>query len=262
MKLVSRRWLKNQREIASAMSAMRVEVARLPYGSGDEVAYWTLDNLDNKNLVDCTLENEFDYSRATLPFPSFNFQLENEVPDDTYNFVKAATPSSNPLTAEIHLGYRYDPSGVETVPMTQQIVIETENSDDDLLTRLSALGFTNALDDSTFYNGRYEEGGIPASTLFAEILDDADLPARGWWKYVLGRGDCETSETTPLWDDLGYSYYHIDPAFDSVMVEIPIPPMSHRRALTVLAAYVGAYLIHRTDGSLHITPSSERVVAL
>jgi hypothetical protein len=75
------------------------------------------------------------------------------------------------------------------------------------------------------------------------------------WAYTLGDSACKTyaAGLYPLWDASGFDYYTIDPALDDILVYIPIPVCTHREALVMLANYTGAYLIHRSDGTLAVT---------
>jgi hypothetical protein len=220
---------------------------------------WLADNLTAKNAITAQITSEFDYSRATLPFESCEVVVENAVydgePATGYDFVRPdiVEKLDAPGVISLSLGYRYDDGVIETVPMTQQILQPMTVSDDDLYATFKGLSFTSVMDPDIFYGGRYDPAGIPASTLFEEILTSARFPVRGHWNYILGADTCLVSDSLVLWDTDGHAYYTIDPAFDSVLVYIPIPPVSHREALTQLAAYVGAYLIHRDDGSLSVT---------
>ncbi|MBW2595131.1 MAG: hypothetical protein JRC93_04015 [Deltaproteobacteria bacterium] len=152
------------------------------------------------------------------------------------------------------LGYFYSAGDFDNIPITRQKFTESKISKDDKYLTVQGESFTTWLDTNIFYGGRYDGGGIAASTLFAEVLDDVDFPAEGDWGYVIGDAGCVASDTTLIWERTGYDYYHIDSAFDTVMVDIPIPPVTHRKALTMLAAYCGAHLLHRSDGSLDIVP--------
>lgn len=176
----------------------------------------------------------------------------------SYDFTDPNTKLAlqNPGIIGVELGYFYGDT-FDSIPITRQAFTEAKLSDDDLYMTFSGESFITRLDKSNFYGGRYDASGIPASTLFAEILDDIEFPDEGQWAYRLGEADCKVSAagTKPLWTRAGYDYYHIDSAFDSIMVDIPIPPVSHREALTMLAVYCGAYVLHRSDGSLDIVAS-------
>lgn len=182
---------------------------------------------------------------------------DTESPDGPYSFTDPVVKRAlnDPGIVSITLGTEYASGSVETVPITKQYYSQGVLSNDDLYVTFEGESFIGKLDTALFYGGRYEEGGIPASTLFAEVLSEIPFPPEGQWGYVLGDEECKTSTTRPLWLTDGYEYYHIDPALDEVMVHIPIPVVTHREALTMLASYCGAYMLHASDGSLHIRAS-------
>lgn len=162
---------------------------------------------------------------------------------------------TNPGIIGVELGFIYSSGTYESVEITRQAFKEVKVSDDDLYVTFEGESFVTRLDKALFYGGRYDVSGIAASTLFAEVLEDVEFPDEGGWAYRLGDANCKVSNTQPLWQRTGYAYYHIDAAFDSILVNLPIPVVSHREALTMLAAYTGAYLKHRSDGSLDVVPS-------
>jgi hypothetical protein len=253
-------WETNQDEDISAPSVLHGYIETRQGTIGEPVVNrWIVDTTTADNIIEASIVQEFDYSRATMPLESCSVTIENAVyadePNTDYDFIFADTAAKldAPGTIDLSLGYRYDDDFVETIPMTQQILVGAKVTDDDLYATFDGLSFASILDDDTFYGGRYAEGGIAASTLFAEILESAQFPARGWWNYILGADACLVSDSLALQSSDGYVYYTIDPAFDSVMVTIPIPAVTHRAALTMLAAYCGAYLIHQADGSLSVT---------
>jgi hypothetical protein len=257
---VSGRWEDNQLADAAAPSILIGYLEAREETAGEPIlTRWELDNTTANNVTEAAVTHEFDYARVTMPLDSCSVTIENaaydDEPNEDYDFVRPETGVllKNPTSIALSLGYRYFDGSTETVQSTRQIAQPAEVSDDDLYVTLSGLSFASVLDDDIFYGGRYDAAGIPASTLFAEILDEARFPTRGWWSYRLGDAGCVVSATTPLWTTEGFTYYTVDAALDSVMVDIPIPPVSHREALIMLAAYSGAYLIHRSDGSLDVT---------
>lgn len=176
---------------------------------------------------------------------------------DEYDFTDPVVKQAlaDPGIISINLGTIYADESFEEIPITRQFFTKSTISDDDLSTTFEGESFITRLDQTPFYGGRYDPAGIPASTLFAEIIEDVEFPEEGEWNYRLEDPNCRVSNTQPLWTRSGYEYYRIDPALDSIRVFIPIPVVSHREALTMLAAYCGAYLIHRSDGALDIRAS-------
>lgn len=176
---------------------------------------------------------------------------------DEYEFTNPVVKQAlaDPGIISINLGTVYSAESYEEIPITRQFFTKSTISDDDLSVVFEGESFITRLDQFPFYGGRYDPAGIPASTLFAEIIEDVEFPDEGEWTYRLGDPACKVSNTQPLWSRSGYEYYRIDPALDSVLVFVPIPVVSHREALTMLAAYCGAYLIHRSDGSLDVKAS-------
>lgn len=257
---VSATWIANQEAIAADPSiAVGYVESREPTEGTPTLHRWLVDNTEANNAIKVTATHEFDYGRGAMPIEDCSATIENatynHVEEPTYDFSDAdvlALVTENPGSIQMALGYRYSDNSTEQVPWFNQMLTKVEVSDDDLYVTFSGESFTGVLDDETFYGGRYVGGGIAASTVFAEILTSARFPERGWWNYRLGEDACVASTTLALWETDGFTYYYIDPAFDAVMVDIPIPPVSHRDALTMLAAYVGAYLVHRSDGALYV----------
>lgn len=161
----------------------------------------------------------------------------------------------NPGTVEFSFGYRYDNNAIESVLDVRHRLEGVEVSEDDLYATFHTESFAALLDTKTFYGGRYASGGISATDLFNDIFNDVDFPECGWWNYLLGDDGCVVSDDTPLWATADFSYYSVDPYFDDIMVHIPIPPVTHREALTMLAAYVGAYILPSKGGSVVIVPN-------
>ena len=207
-----------------------------------------------QNIVDASWEQSFDYTRATVPFDSSTVKIENGPNRVDFGTSESARFLTYPGTIEFSTGYDFTTS-FEVVSACRHQFVAGELSDDDLYVTLKAQSFASALDGSLFLKGRYDPAGIPASTLFEEILSDVDFVERGWWNYVLGDEACVASTTLAMWSDTGFDYWSIDPTFDDILVYLPIPPVSHRDALTMLAAYVGAYVFGSRDGSIVITPA-------
>lgn len=261
MRTVSAQWDANQLEDAAAPSVIigYVETREETEGEPD-VVRWDIDNTTANNVVEAEVTHEFDYSRTTLPLDSGRVQIENGVYDDepldTYDFTQQSTQAQleNPGTVEFGFGYRYDDNAVESVLDVRHRLEGVEVSEDDLYATFITESFASLLDTKTFYGGRYEVGGISATELFHDIFGDVGFPERGWWNYIVGADSCVVSDETPLWAVADFSYYSVDPYFDDIMVDIPIPPVSHREALTMLAAYVGAYILPSVGGAVTIVP--------
>lgn len=274
MRNTSTTWETNQLEDVSVPSLLvgTLEARKLNVDDADDYWRWNFDYARD-NVISANVTSQTDLSRASMPIESCQIVIENKR-DATksensdvaeYDFTSASNRAAleNPSFLEVSLGYDYGTS-VESVGVTRQRLEKVTVDDSDLYVTFDGVSYTSRLDDKQFYGGRYVVGGIPASTLFAEILEDADFPNEGIWTYVLGDANCKVSNTQPLWDASTFAYYHIDPALDNIKVHVPIPVVSHREALTTLAAYVGAYLVHRSDGSLHVlaslpTPTDEAI---
>lgn len=259
---VSDQWAANQFEDISAPSVLRGYVETRTVTAGQPVVTrWDIDNTTASNVISATITDEFDYSRVSMPLCETKVTVENATyaGDESadYDFVSLPVKAklARPGSINLSLGYQFDDGSVEMVQSANQNLELVGVDDDDLYATFEGLSFTALLDDDTFYGGRYVSGGIAANTLFSEVLTSARFAARGYWNYILGESTCVVSNSLPLWATADFPYWEIDSALASVMVEIPIPPVTHREALTMLAAYTGAYLLHRTDGSLLITPT-------
>lgn len=281
MRTVSEAWVANFTEDASVPGRLAVLMDALN-ADATRNRQWVFDNATAANVVDATLTSSYDPSGATLPIETCTLQVENsvndadEAPETHYDFsdIVNKTALAKPCTLDFSLGLAYDDGTVETLTITRQQLTDAEVSTDGQYVTFTTESFTKRLDKDIFYGGRYDAAGIPASTLFAEVLDDALFPVEGDWRYKVGTA--VTSTVTPLWSraDAGvlqylvgtsvvsdtvqlktpdaFDYYHIDPALDTVRVYAPIPPVTHREALAMLAAYCGAYLTYRDDGSLDV----------
>lgn len=263
MRSVTSDWTDAQAESITAPSRLEgyLQTVKLVSGGNDVTSRWDFGNSDaTKNIIEATILSSMDVTRAAIPLENCTIVIENgslaDEPNTDYDFAASAVRAAlrNPGTMDIELGYKFDNGNVETLTMTHQRLVGAKVSDDDLYVTIEGESFLARANDSTFYGGRFSPHGIPASTLFAEILEDVSFPNEGIWNYTLGSANCKISATgtRPLWDPSAYSYYTIDPVLDDILVYIPIPPVTHREALTMLTAYVGAFVLYDADGTIQV----------
>jgi hypothetical protein len=258
MRTVTSKWTTNFTQDISA-SGLLVATLKALLADSTVDRTWTFDNATAGNVVEATVISTCDLSGATLPLESAILKVQNKTNDAdasaavNYDFTDTHKAElARPCVLNLSLGLTYDDATTEVLTITGQQLKTAEVSDDDAHVTFETESFTAHLDTSIFYGGRYDPAGIPAATLFAEVLADALFPVDGDWQYTLGDANCKTSTTRPLWArDDAFVYYHIDSALTQ-LVYLPIPPVSHREALAMLAAYSGALLKYRDDGSLDV----------
>ncbi len=290
MRTVSAAWLTNQTEDIACPSRLDAWVDTT---DGVTPRHWIFSNSEEaENVIEATVESIFDPTRDTFPVDSCSITIENAAfeSDDAvaaadYDFTLAVnkTAIANPGQMGIQLGYAYDTGGYDAVLMTEQKLDSFEMSDDQTSATARGVSFTLRLDSEKFYDGCHHPNGISAHALFRELLDAMFTTEKPGWAYRVGQTTCKVSNTVTLWDrdttdlgDWGYvlgaaackvsndlslfsmppsPYYTLDDALRTVLVYLPIPPMTYREALVRLAAYAGAWILHRSDGTIEVTTS-------
>lgn len=258
---VSQKWLDNQADDVSVAGVvdgyMETVVDNLPNG-------WTIDNTTANNLITLDTTREFDYSRTSLPLSTTTAVIDNGSynyePNADYDFststVKAKADKAG--IVKFSTGYHYDDDTIEEVPWTCHVLDSVAVGDDDSTVTINASSSLGALDNGMYYRGKFykdfvTELGMTAYDVIDDILSSQQLSIKGYYNYILGQPNCKTSETQALWTPYTVANYTIDTALKSVMIYTPVPPCTYRQALTMVCAYVGAYVLEQRDGSLLIT---------
>ena len=224
---------------------------------------WLFDSRESvNNLVDARLELPFDPTRASVPIQSSILKVENGVnyaeglpPVADYDFTDPDNMRALgfPTTLSAELGFVYADDTSELVPSFYHSLVDAVVDDYDTYLTLTGESFLSQLDKGLFYGGRYASTGIDGVTLLTEILEDVVFRGEGGWNYILGSPSCVTSTTVPLWADSGFEYWVIDEELARLKVYLPIPVVSHRQAIQMVASYLGADVWTNRQGQIVIS---------
>ena len=258
---VSQKWLDNQ---ASDVSVPGIVEGYMETVDANTPNDWLVDNTVANNLMTLDTTREFDYSRASIPLCTSTAVIDNGnynyEPDVSYDFARPEiiNLANKGGIVQYNTGYHYDDGTDETVPLVTHTLDSVDIGDDDESVTISGSSALGALDNGTYYRGKFYDTdisvlGMSAYDVIDDILTTQQLSIKGYYNYILGQARCQTSATQALWTPYTVADYTIDPALHDVILYTPVPPCTYRQALTMVCAYAGAYVLELRDGSLYIT---------
>lgn len=191
---------------------------------------------DNRKIKSATKKEHISPITEELPTIDFDltvsnkdraFDIENE--ESTVNFLEVGQK------IEVLYGQALDDGSIEWMPGTTLYLKEWGADDEEM--NFSATDRFDGM-DGTYYRGRYEAAGVSLYDLAADVLEDAGVDPREYW---------------------------IDPYLKDVMVQNPVPAVSHKEALQLIANAGRCILYQDRSGNIFLkssfipemTPSSD-----
>ena len=181
---------------------------------------------DNQKIKSATKKERISPISEELPTIDFDltvsnqdraFDIENET--STVNFLEIGQ------TVEVLYGMELENGTVEWLPGTTLYLKEWGADDEEM--DFSATDRFDSM-DGTYYRGRYHAEGISLYDLAADVLDDAGVDEREYW---------------------------IDPYLKDVKIENPVPAVSHKEALQLIANAGRCILYQDRTGNIFLKSS-------
>lgn len=191
---------------------------------------------DNRKIKSATKKEYISPITEELPTIDFDltvsnqdraFDIENE--ESTVNFLEVGQK------IEVLYGQALDDGSIEWMPGTVLYLKEWGADDEEM--DFSATDRFDGM-DGTYYRGRYEKDGVSLYELAVDVLEDAGIDPREYW---------------------------IDPYLKDVMIHNPVPAVSHKEALQLIANAGRCILYQDRSGNIFLkssfipemTPSSD-----
>lgn len=181
---------------------------------------------DNQQIKSATKKERISPISEELPTIDFDltvsnkdraFDIENEA--STVNFLEIGQ------VVEVLYGLELENGSVEWLPGTTLYLKEWGADDEEM--DFSATDRFDSM-DGTYYHGQYHAEGISLYDLAVDVLDDAGVDEREYW---------------------------IDPYLKDVKIENPVPAVSHKEALQLIANAGRCILYQDRSGNIFIKSS-------
>lgn len=176
---------------------------------------------DNRSILSATKKEHISPITEELPTLDFDLSVDNkdraydiENDESTVNFLEIGQEIS------ILYGQELEDGTIEWIPGATAYLREW-SADDEEMSFTATDRFEDL--DGTYYKGMYHEEGISLYALAVDVMDDAGVDRRTYW---------------------------IDPYLKDVMVKNPLPVVTHKEALQLIANAGRCVLSQGRDGGI------------
>lgn len=187
---------------------------------------------DNRKVISARQSEHISPISEEIPTIDFNLTVDNrdrtfDVDNDasTVNFLEGGQ------TVEVMYGYELDDGTVEWIPGTNLLLKEWEADDEKM--SLAAMDRFDPMGD-TYYRGMYRADGTSLYDLAADVLADAGFEARE---------------------------YELDSYLKTVTVRNPMPPVTHKEALQLIANAGRCTMSQGRDGMVRVKAAFNAVLS-